>query len=80
MKIKAYQVAPEYQESPMSLFDGCLEGLEIYGNRKTVSIEYYVYRLTVNIFEVYLPQRIDSTLTSLPSIILLTIFSMERTA
>lgn len=33
MKIKAYQVAPEYQESPISLFDECLEGLEIYGNR-----------------------------------------------
>lgn len=33
MKIKAYQVAPEYQESPLSLFDDCLEGLEIYGNR-----------------------------------------------
>ena len=33
MKIKAYQVAPEYQESPMSLLDECLEGLEIYGNR-----------------------------------------------
>ena len=33
MKIKAYQVAPEYQESPMSLIDECLEGLEIYGNK-----------------------------------------------
>ena len=33
MKIKAYQIAPEYQESPMSLLDECLEGLEIYGNR-----------------------------------------------
>ena len=33
MKIKAYQVAPEYQESPLSSFDDWLEGLEIYGNR-----------------------------------------------
>lgn len=33
MKIKAHQVAPEYQESPLSLLDECLEGLEIYGNR-----------------------------------------------
>ena len=33
MKIKAYQVAPEYQESPLSLFDEWMEGLEIYGNR-----------------------------------------------
>ena len=33
MKIKAYQVAPEYQESPLYLFDEVLEGLEIYGNR-----------------------------------------------
>ena len=33
MKIKAYQIAPEYQESPLSLFDGVLEGLEIYGNK-----------------------------------------------
>lgn len=33
MKIKAYQVAPEHQESPLSLFDEWSEGLEIYGNR-----------------------------------------------
>ena len=33
MKVKAYQVAPEYQESPLSSFDDWLEGLEIYGNR-----------------------------------------------
>ena len=33
MKIKAYQVAPEYQESPLYLFDEVPEGLEIYGNR-----------------------------------------------
>ena len=33
MKIKAYQAAPEYQESPLWLFDEVLEGLEIYGNR-----------------------------------------------
>ena len=33
MKIKAYQVAPEYQESPLYLFDEWSEGLEIYGNR-----------------------------------------------
>lgn len=33
MKIKAYQVAPEYQESPLYLFDEAIEGLEIYGNR-----------------------------------------------
>lgn len=33
MKIKAYQVAPEYQESPLWLFDEVPEGLEIYGNR-----------------------------------------------
>ena len=33
MKIKAYQVAPEYQESPLYLFDEWLEGLEIYGNK-----------------------------------------------
>ena len=33
MKIKAYQVAPEYQESPLSSFDDWLEGLEIYGNK-----------------------------------------------
>lgn len=33
MKIKAYQVAPEYQESPLYLFEGMSEGLEIYGNR-----------------------------------------------
>lgn len=33
MKIKAYQVAPEYQESPLWLFDEVPEGMEIYGNR-----------------------------------------------
>lgn len=33
MKIKAYQVAPEHQESPLCLFDEVLEGMEIYGNR-----------------------------------------------
>lgn len=33
MKIKAYQVSPEYQESPLYLFDEVPEGLEIYGNR-----------------------------------------------
>ena len=33
MKVKAYQVSPEYQESPLHLFDEVLEGLEIYGNR-----------------------------------------------
>ena len=33
MKIKAYQVAPEYQESPLYLFDEVPEGMEIYGNR-----------------------------------------------
>lgn len=33
MKINAYQVSPEYQESPLSLLDECLEGLEIYGNK-----------------------------------------------
>ena len=33
MKIKAYQVAPESQESPLSSFDEWMEGLEIYGNR-----------------------------------------------
>ena len=33
MKIKAYQVAPEYQESPLYLFDEWMEGLEIYGNK-----------------------------------------------
>lgn len=36
MKIKAYQVAPECQESPLSLFDEWAEGLEIYGNRDYV--------------------------------------------
>lgn len=36
MKIKAYQVAPEYQESPLHLFDEVLEGLEIYGNRNYI--------------------------------------------
>lgn len=33
MKIKAYQVAPEYQEAPLWAFDAMPEGLEIYGNR-----------------------------------------------
>lgn len=33
MKIKAYQVAPERQESPLWLIDEMFEGLEIYGNR-----------------------------------------------
>lgn len=33
MKIKAYQVAPEYQEAPLWTFDAMPEGLEIYGNR-----------------------------------------------
>ena len=36
MKIKAYQIAPEYQESPLSLFDEWMEGLEIYGNRNYI--------------------------------------------
>lgn len=36
MKIKAYQVAPEHQESPLSLFDEWMEGLEIYGNRNYI--------------------------------------------
>ena len=31
MKIKAYQIAPEYQESSLYLFDEMPEGLEIYG-------------------------------------------------
>ena len=33
MKIKAYQIAPEYQESPLYLFDEVPEGLEIFGNK-----------------------------------------------
>lgn len=33
MKIKAYQIAPEYQESPLDLSYEVPEGLEIYGNR-----------------------------------------------
>lgn len=33
MKYKAYQVAPEYQESPIYMFDEMPEGLEIYGNK-----------------------------------------------
>lgn len=35
MKYKAYQVAPEYQESPLDWSDARdnLEGMEIYGNR-----------------------------------------------
>ena len=32
MKIKAYQVAPEYQETHLLLSDDIWEGLEIYGN------------------------------------------------
>ena len=36
MKIKAYQVAPEYQESPLCLCYEVLEGLEIYGNRNYI--------------------------------------------
>ena len=36
MKIKAYQVAPEYQEAPLYLFDEVPEGLEIYGNRNYI--------------------------------------------
>lgn len=32
MKYKAYQVAPEYQESPLDMFDEIPEGLEVYGN------------------------------------------------
>ncbi len=33
MKIRAYQIAPEYQESPLYMFDEMPEGLEICGNR-----------------------------------------------
>lgn len=33
MKIKAYQVAPEYQEAPLWLFDEMPEGVEIWGNK-----------------------------------------------
>ena len=33
MKIKAYQVAPEYQEAPLWLFDEMPEGVEICGNK-----------------------------------------------
>ena len=33
MKIKAYQIAPEYQEAPLCLSDDVWEGLEICGNR-----------------------------------------------
>ena len=36
MKIKAYQIAPEYQESPLSLFDEWMEGLEIFGNKNYI--------------------------------------------
>lgn len=36
MKVKAYQVAPEYRESPLWLFDEVPEGLEIYGNRNYI--------------------------------------------
>ena len=40
MKIKAYQIAPKYQESPLYLFDEVPEGLEIYGNRN------YIHRIS----------------------------------
>ena len=33
MKMKADQIAPEYQESPLSLFDEWMEGVEICGNK-----------------------------------------------
>ena len=33
MKIKAYQIAPEYQETPLWLFDEMPEGVEICGNK-----------------------------------------------
>lgn len=33
MKIKAYQVAPEYQEAPLWQFDEMPEGVEICGNK-----------------------------------------------
>lgn len=33
MKIKAYQIAPEYQESPLYMFGEMPDGLEICGNR-----------------------------------------------
>lgn len=33
MKYKAYQVAPEYQESPLDMFDEMPEELEVYGNK-----------------------------------------------
>ena len=33
MKIKAYQIAPEYQESPLYMFNAMPDGLEICGNR-----------------------------------------------
>ena len=33
MKIKAYQIAPEYQESPLYMFNEMPDGLEICGNR-----------------------------------------------
>lgn len=33
MKYKAYQIAPECQESPLYMFDEMPEGLEIYGNK-----------------------------------------------
>lgn len=46
MKIKAYQVAPEYQESPLSLFEEVPEGLEIYGNSD------YIRRTSANFDEV----------------------------
>ena len=36
MKIKAYQVAPEYQEAPLWQFDEMPEGVEIYGNRNYI--------------------------------------------
>lgn len=33
MKYKAYQIAPECQESPWDMFDEMPKGLEIYGNK-----------------------------------------------
>ena len=33
MKIKAYQIAPEHQESPLYMFNEMPDGLEICGNR-----------------------------------------------
>ena len=36
MKIKAYQVAPEYQEAPLWVFDEMPEGVEICGNKNYI--------------------------------------------